>query len=568
MRPINQPLVHSADLVASSPHSNDTQVRGARSPCGYDHHVRLAVFDDEEPGERRPDAMYAQNGDAAADGGHALARPPLLTSPPVKRRRSEDGERTKRTARGDVQRGCESDSGLPSGGQALASHHHHHHHHHKKTGGSDGADQAKGDLHGVCTLEEGSLKLKISLHRPHAVTPDGLSTAKPPGDKATTSRPLSPPSPAKSEADEHASCGSVTARHSPASLAAADGAVRKVESVSQNLCCGSNQTLDAVCSESLFASFAVRKVELPKLPTSDGVASELSTKDSLLTPVLDTSNPFPNSAVKTNTQVVSGLPPRHTSVNIASNTASSTLSKTATPKVPHSEPNTDFLQNSKLPGTHAIPKDLVHRMDTGATVHSATGGRSLPRKSTTPGHYVPYEPPQNRRRLIQDTSKLKCKMRGHTDLPALQPLESRKSPQTFHHVHVSVGQNGGRGFVNHNSILDHPSVHARMFPSGSPPPARLAALLNSGRSQGPLASRQPVVQSKAGTSLEHQPLDLSRTVTKTTMPKVSCLGQARRNYVPPIGLFYMRSVSRQRLDGIIKKLWAKHNSAIRGRPRP
>lgn len=565
MRPINQPLVHSADLVVCSPHSNDTPARGARSPCS---HVRHAVFDDEEPGERRPDAMYAQNGDAAANGGHALARPPLLTSPPVKRRRSEDGERTKRAARGDVQRGCESDSGLPSDGQALASHHHHHHHHHKKAaGGSDGADQAKGDLHGVCTLEEGSLKLKISLHRPHAVAPDGLSTARPPCDKTTTSRPPSPPSLAKSEADERASCGLVAARHSPtppASLATADGAVRKVEYVSQNVYHDSNQTLDAVSSESLLIPFSVRKVELPKVLTSDGVASELSTKDSLFTPVLNTSNHFPNSAVKTNTQALSGLPHRHT----ASNTASSTLSKTAMPKVPLSGPNTDSLQSSKLPGSHAIPKELVHGMDIGATARSAMGGRSLPRKSTTPGHYVPYKPPQNRRRLIQDTSKLKCKTRGHTDLPALQPLESRKSPQTFHHVHVSVGQNGGRGFVNHNSILDHPSVHARMFPSGSPPPTRLAALLNSGRSQGSSASRQPVVQCKAGPSLEHQPLDLSRTVTKPTVPKVSCLGQTRPGYVPPIGLFYMRSGSRQRLDGIIKKLWAKHNSTIRDRPRP
>ncbi|XP_077487267.1 uncharacterized protein LOC144098461 [Amblyomma americanum] len=564
MRPINQPLVHSADLVASSPHSNDTQTREARSPCvQHHHHVRQSAIDDKQPGERRPDAMYAQNGDAAADGGHALARPPLLTSPPVKRRRSEDGERTKRAARGDTQRGCESDSGLPSGGQALASHHHHHHHHHKKTtGGSDGADQAKGDLHGVCTLEEGSLKLKISLHRPHAVTPDGLSAAKPPGDKAASSRPPSPPSLAKPEAEERA------ARHSPAppdSPAAADSAVRKV---SRNVCCDSNQTLDAVSSESVFVPLTVRKVALPRAPTSDVVASELSTKDSPLTPVLNTSNPFPNSAVKTNTQALSGLPPRHTSINTVSNTASSTLSKTAIPKVPLSEPNTDFLPSSKLSGTHAIPKELVHRMDTGASTHNAMGGRSLPRKSTTPGHYVPYKPPQNRRRLIQDTSKLKCKMRGHTDLPALQPLDSMKSPQTFHHVHVSVGQNGGRGFVNHDSILDHPSVHARMFPSGSPPPARLAALLNSSRPQGSSGSRQPVAQSKAGTSSEHQPLDLSRTVTKATVPRVSCLGQGRPNYVPPIGLFYMRSGSRQRLDSIIKKLWAKHNSSIRGRPRP
>ncbi|KAL3204421.1 hypothetical protein MRX96_011438 [Rhipicephalus microplus] len=178
MRPINQPLVAGEVLVASSLSSDDAEEHKdceTRGRCD-EHHVCGALANGEQ---QHPGAMYAQNGDAL-DGAQ-----PLLGAP-LKRRRSEDGERSKRAR--DFQRGCESDGDLPTsvGAQTTTQHHHHHHHHHKKaaTGAADEHHQPdSGDVHGVCTLEEGSLKLKISLHRPHAVTPDGLSalpTGKPP----------------------------------------------------------------------------------------------------------------------------------------------------------------------------------------------------------------------------------------------------------------------------------------------------------------------------------------------------------------------------------------------------
>ncbi|KAL1436011.1 hypothetical protein MTO96_010768 [Rhipicephalus appendiculatus] len=145
MRPINQPLVAGEVLVASSLRSDDTEDhkdRETRGRCDADeHHVCAALANGEK---QHPGAMYAQNGDAL-DG----AQPSL--GAPLKRRRSEDGERNKRAT--------------AAAGAADEQHH----------------QPNSGDVHGVCTLEEGSLKLKISLHRPHAVTPDGLSpTGKPP----------------------------------------------------------------------------------------------------------------------------------------------------------------------------------------------------------------------------------------------------------------------------------------------------------------------------------------------------------------------------------------------------
>lgn len=586
MRPINQPLVHSADedLVASSPHSDNTEDRETRGRCDDDkqHHVRAAALAFDS-GEQQPGAMYAQNGDALDGGG--LAQP--LLGAPVKRRRSEDGERTKRARGADVQRGCESDGDLPSVGAQSTPHHHHHHHHHKKAAptGADADHQPSsggGDsVHGVCTLEEGSLKLKISLHRPHAVTPDGLSaTGKPPsGDKADSSRPQSPL--AKPEADGHRRDGeeedalsdmTVPDTHSPAAQPTssnAGSAVQKVETVVPVVESDSMHDIVALALSPV-APLVVRKVELPKAPSSQGVASELSTKDSLCTDILDTSTALLNNVIQVGTQALCGLQSRHALGIPASKIALSTPTATATSKVPSSEPNTDLLQSSRTPGNHAIPKELLPTMDTCAREHNAIGGRT--RKSTTPGHYVAYQAPQNRRRLIQDTSKLRSKMRSPIDFPAPESLEksleSRKSPQSFHHVHVSVGQNGGRGIVNHNSILDHPSVHARMFPPGATP-ARLAALLTTRMPQELSGAKPPAVQSKAGTSSdEHQPLDLSRAVNKPNLPKMSCVAQTTSSYVPPIMMFYMRSGSRQRLEGVIKKLWEKRNIPFRGRPRP
>lgn len=580
MRPINHPLVHTADesLLPTSPNSNN----GACAQRQRDHHHHVLQpaagnGDKGTPGEG-PDAMYAQNGEAP-DDGHALGQPPELSCQ-VKRRRSEDGERTKR-ARAAAERGCESDGGLPSDDQPPPAHHHHHHHH-KKAARAPASDEGppKGDLHGVCTLEEGSLKLKISLHRPHsAVTPDGdgLSAGKPLGDgDKTASRPQSPLSLAKPEAQaagesQHAAKAPdthcvVAGQPNSASPAASHHAVQEMELVPQSADRGDDKTSDTVLlTQSVPAPIVVRKVEVP---TSHRAALGLSTKDTLCTALLNTSSPLQNNAVKSDTQDVGSPQPKGN--NNATDTAPSSLAETSIPKIPPYEPHYDSVHSSSsdTPAMFAHPKELALKMDTGTNDHSSSSG-ARPRKSTTPGHYVPYEAQQNRRRLIQDTSKLRRKGRGHVDLPATS--ESTKSPHSFHHVHMSVGQNGGRGFVNHNSIMDHPSVHARMFPPESTP-TKLAALLNSSRPLATSAGKHRAGgQSKAGTSSgEHQPLDLSRAMPKRSgaAPKLSCLDQIPGNYVPPIAVFYMRPGSRQRLDGIIRKLWAKHNSLLRGRPRP
>lgn len=563
MRPINQPLVAGEVLVASSLRSDDTEDprdRETRGRCDADeHHVCAALANGQQ---QHPGAMYAQNGDALDGGG--LAQP--LLGAPLKRRRSEDGDRVKRARGPDFLRGCESDGDLPSSGaQSTAQHHHHHHHHHKKaatapTGAADEHHQPNsGDVHGVCTLEEGSLKLKISLHRPHAVTPDGLSpmpTGKPPsGDKAAhaSSRPQSP----LAKSDEGPT---VSNTHSPTALPVSDNAgsaVQKAEAVCPVVDSDCDPKHDVFAlPPSPVSPLVVRKVELPKAPSPQEVASDL-TKDSPITDTYDTSAAALDNAIQVDKQAIcGGLQLRSALHKPASNTASSTATAC------HS--NTDLLPS----GNHAISKELSLTMDTCARECNSAGGRS--RKSTNPGHYVAYQAPRNRRRLIQDTSKLRGKMRSPIEFPAIQPLESRKSPQSFHHVNMSVGQNGGRGFVNHNSILDHPSVHARMFPPPGASPARLAALLTSNKPQGPSAAKQSAVHGKAGTSSDvHQPLDLSKAVTKPTVPKNACSAQTTGgNYVPPIMLLYMRPGSRQRLEHIVVKLWAKQNIPLRGRPRP
>lgn len=555
MRPINQPLVAGEVLVASSLSSDDAEDGKeceTRGRCD-EHHVCAALANGEQ---QHPGAMYAQNGDAL-DGAQ-----PLLGAP-LKRRRSEDGERSKRAR--DFQRGCESDGDLPTsvGAQTTTQHHHHHHHHHKKaaTGAADELHQPNsGDVHGVCTLEEGSLKLKISLHRPHAVTPDGLSalpTGKPPSsDKAAhaSSRPQSP----LAKSDE---VKAVSDPYSPTALPASDSAgsaVQKVDAVFSVVDSDCDPKLEVFAlPPSPVSPLVVRKVELPKTPSPQEVASDL-TKDSSITHKYDTSAAAIDNAIRVDKQAICSDPQLRSALNKPiSNAVFSSATTPATSKAHHS--NTALTPS----GNNAISKELSRMMDTCAREHNSAGGRS--RKSTNPGHYVAYQAPHNRRRLIQDTSKLRGKMRSPIEFPA--PLESRKSPQSFHHVSMSVGQNGGRGFVNHNSILDHPSVHARMFPPPGASPARLASLLTSNKQQAPSAVKQSAVHSKAGTSSDvHQPLDLSKAVSKPT--KMARLAQTTRNYVPPIMLFYMRSRSRQRLEHIVVKLWAKQNIPLRGRPRP
>lgn len=456
MRPINQPLVHTADESFAEFERRRWGVRAAARPA-------RAGSDKGTPGDA---AMYAQNGQATE------------LSCPLKRRRSEDGERSKR-ARAAAERGCESDGGLPS---------------------SDQGPSPGGDLHGVCTLEEGSLKLKISLHRQH-VTPDGDGAGKADGPVAL----------AKAEAR-----GALQ----PSSCSAVPRGEGQSEASGAGLSTGGGSAPAPVV-----------------VPTRDTLCS--------------TPCPLPHSAATQDAGSPQPPPGNHNTTD----TAPASPLGLDIPKTAPYGPHYDCAQ-----GTAASLAPPSH--DQGS---SPSGART--RKSTTPGHYVPYEAQQSRRRLIQDTSKLRRKGRG----PAM--ADSAKAPphSSFHHVHMSVGQNGGRGFVNHNSIMDHPSVHARMFPPPESPPTKLAALLNSTRPPATSAAgnQRP---GKAGTSsAEHQPLDLSRAMPKRSgpAPKLSCLDQMPGNYVPPIAVFYMRPGSRQRLDGIIRKLWAKHNSSLlRGRPRP
>lgn len=454
MRPINQPLVHTADESFAEFERRRWGVRAAARPA-------RAGSDKGTPGDDA--AMYAHNGQA----------PELPCA--LKRRRSEDGERGKR-ARAAAERGCESDGGLPSSD------------HHKKTVRTPpAADQGPGgDLHGVCTLEEGSLKLKISLHRPH-VAPDG--------DGAKSDSPV-----ALAKALQPSSCSAVPR--------------------GEGLSTGGGSTPAPIV---------------------------VPARDTLCPSPRNTSCPLPNSAATQDAGSPQPPPGNHSTTDTAPASLDLDIPKTAA-----YEPHYDCAQGSDTAASFAPPDQ-----------DSPSGART--RKSTTPGHYVPYEAQQSRRRLIQDTSKLRRKGRG----PAT--ADSAKAPfhSSFHHVHMLVGQNGGRGFVNHNSIMDHPSVHARMFPPPESPPTKLAALLNSARPPATSAAgnQRP---GKAGTSsAEHQPLDLSRAVPKRSgpAPKLSCLDQMPGSYVPPIAVFYMRPGSRQRLDGIVRKLWAKHNSSLlRGRP--
>lgn len=562
MRPINQPLVHTADESFAEFERRRWALRATTAARPPPPPRAGNGADKGTPGEGPDDAaMYAQNGEAAPE-----------LSCQVKRRRSDDGERTKR-ARAAAERGCESDGGLPSSDQPPA--HHHHHHHHKKAARPPGDEgPPKGDLHGVCTLEEGSLKLKISLHRPHAaVTPegDGLSAGKPDGDR-TASRPQSPLSLSKpgAQAAEESQLPSeardAVAQQPNSASSASYSAVQDMECVPRGEDCDDDKTSDAaLLTRATPAPVVVRKVEVP---ASYKAALEPSTKDTLCTAPLNTSSPLQSNVVKSDVQDV-GSPQPLTTNNNATDTSLASLAKTSIPKIPPCEPCHDSIQSTDTPVTFTHPKEPA-----GTNNHGSSSSGARPRKSMTPGHYVPYEAQQNRRRLIQDTSKLRRKGRGHADLPATVD-SAAKAPHSFHHVHMSVGQNGGRGFVNHNSIMDHPSVHARMFPPPESPPTKLAALLNSSRPPATSAAgkqqHRPAGPSKAGTSSgEHQPLDLSRAMPRRSVPapKLSCLDQMPGNYVPPIAVFYMRPGSRQRLDGIIRKLWAKHNSLLRGRPRP
>lgn len=432
------------------------------------HHVRVARVggdDDKENASRSGsaglvafEAMYMHNGGSQAlDRGHDIeselgAEKPL----PMKRRKSDDGERNKK-AKLEKERGCESDSGLPPG-------QHHHHHHHKKAAkvGEDQEESRSTDganVHGICTLKEGSLKLKISLHRPHAATTpeaDGALAPKPPsGDKFP---------------QDHSQPGS---------------------------------------------PLALARYNYPDTAATQGL------------------NLVPGCSVKV----------KCSRDNLSADSAGSNLST----------------------GQH-LSQDT-------RTI------RTMSRKNLSPGHYVPYPVVQNRRRLIQDTSKMKKKVRN-VEPPHEPEPRARANPShqqhTFHHVQVTVGQNGGRGIVNHSSILDHPSVHSRMFagpqiPTGSnsvgPTGQNLMAPLDvskgaQGATGGALKQR-PGKSRAPGPSQEHQPLDLSKPAGKQDAPPFkppSKVGPAPElHYIPPIGVLYMKPKSRQRLDGIVQKLWAKQS---------
>lgn len=431
-------------------------------------------------------AMYAQNGAVAS--AHDLAAD-LQVSPektvPMKRRKSDDGERSKKPKL-ESQRGCESDSGLPPPPPA-----HHHHHHHRKTAVAAGVvkvpedtEQRSGSngnsVHGVCTLKEGSLKLKISLHRPPA-TPDGdcLSPPKLPHD--TDSR-LSNDSP-QSEV-MHASN-------------AAPSLQAQLELASKDL-----------------GVFTAHQSGGRLTPTSDGKHLDEQLR------------PEPQDAA--------------CSVQVSGSFVRSCGEE-----------------------AHGVLQTTTR-----------IGASSRPRKNLSPGHYVPYSIPQNRKRLIQDTSKLKKRASNVDPTPVPTTADRTRHQQTFRHM--QVGQNGG--VVHHSSILDHPSVHSRMFADGPHSTEVLRSSPSATRPAAPNAAvkgltwKQPT-KGKANNSKrtvsseEYQPLDLSKPVTKNAnlaaalaRPVQEATAKTQEHcYIPPIGVFYMKPRSRQRLDGVIQKLWATRN---------
>ncbi|XP_029840631.2 uncharacterized protein LOC8034459 [Ixodes scapularis] len=462
------PVNDSGDVVRRDRRYHVSQQRG-------DDKENRSPSASGEPAVAVP-AMYAHNGSAAASP-HDLSADPQVTpekTAPMKRRKSDDGERSKKPKL-ETQRGCESDSGLAPP-PPLAPHHHHHHHRKPATAvaaaatppGPRPAEDVEqrsasngNSVHGVCTLKEGSLKLKISLHRPLA-TPDGdcLSPAKLPHDADSGLPNDSPQS------------GAMHASNAP-----------------------------------------------PSLPAQLEHASKYS-----------------------------GVPN-------ARESGVSHLDEQLRPEP--EDPARDVRVSDSFLGSSDGPLQSTTRV---------SGSR--PRKNLSPGHYVPYTVPQNRKRLIQDTSKLK-KRASNLDPAA---TDRTKPQQTFRHT--QVGQNGG--VVHHSSILDHPSVHSRMFADGprateasrsSPLVARLAAPNAAAKGS---TWKQPA-KGKANNSTvspeEYQPLDLSKPVAKNVnlaaalaRPVREAAAKTREHrYIPPIGVFYMKPRSRQRLDGVIQKLWATRN---------
>ncbi|EEC12672.1 hypothetical protein IscW_ISCW020509 [Ixodes scapularis] len=410
------PVNDSGDVVRRDHRYHVSQQRG-------DDKENRSPSASGEPAVAVP-AMYAHNGSAAASP-HDLSADPQVSpekTAPMKRRKSDDGERSKKPKL-ETQRGC--------------------------------------DVHGVCTLKEGSLKLKISLHRPLA-TPDGdcLSPAKLPHDADSGLPNDSPQS------------GAMHASNAP-----------------------------------------------PSLPAQLEHASKYS-----------------------------GVP-------TARESGVSHLDEQLRPEP--EDPARDVRVSDSFLGSSDGPLQSTTRV---------SGSR--PRKNLSPGHYVPYTVPQNRKRLIQDTSKLK-KRASNLDPAA---TDRTKPQQTFRHT--QVGQNGG--VVHHSSILDHPSVHSRMFADSprateasrsSPLVARLAAPNAAAKGS---TWKQPA-KGKANNSTvspeEYQPLDLSKPVAKNVnlaaalaRPVREAAAKTREHrYIPPIGVFYMKPRSRQRLDGVIQKLWATRN---------
>ncbi|CAN7989208.1 unnamed protein product [Ixodes hexagonus] len=492
--------------------------RGVRSTCRLvpvndsrddvrHYHVSRSRGDDDKE-NRSPSAsttipavalpaMYAHNGAAASPPPpQDLAADLQLSGPektvPMKRRKSDDGERSKKPKL-ESQRGCESDSGLPPPPPLPA---HHHHHHHRKTATAvaattpgvkvpEDASSNGNSVHGVCTLKEGSLKLKISLHRPPA-TPDGdclsPSTKQLPHDADNSGL-----------ANDSPQSGAMHASNAAPSLRAQLEQPSKDSGVPTTVYGGGG-------GDHLWPTSGYKHLDEQLRLEPEDSARSVQVSDLFVGSYGDVANGPLQSPTRT--------------------------------------------------------------------------GASRPRKNLSPGHYVPYSVPQNRKRLIQDTSKLKKRAPNVDQTPLQTPTDRTRHQQTFRHT--QVGQNGG--VVHHSSILDHPSVHSRMFADspqgtdvlrGSPSATRLAA--PSAPAVGSKWKHQQPSKGKANSTVssqEYQPLDLSKPVPKNAnlaaalaRPIQEATVRTRENsYIPPIGVFYMKPRSRQRLDGVIQKLWATRNS--------
>lgn len=414
-------------------------IRAALLDCGIEsgdmHHVLKA--DDHK--EQRCPIMFDPS--LAAE----VAVPARFADvSPMKRRRSEDSEdRTKKLQYEAQQRDCDSDGG------AAKQHHHHHHHSHKKSAvrAASEVPDGPGGVHGVCTLKEGSLKLKISLHRPSSSTP-----TTPDGDSA-----------------------------SPTSLS--------------------------------------RLGDEAEVRGNNGIGHGLDNGRHGVGDHLDDTTPC---------------------------------------SIPSSEQN--------------LPSGCDIKAQPEACELS---GRSSARKNGVPGHFVAPGRDGVRRSLISDPSKLRKKprrgpseQRGIWNAPTVGDglFDGRIRPRdTFHHLRIAVGQNGGRGVVNHASILDHPIVHSRIFGSGTfDGPSVVRSGTFGGSYDLPSRRREErtsnsVIKTSPADSL---PLDLSRGTA--TLPE-NAPGSRRdqsSGHVPPIGAFFSKPLNRRRLDDVVRRLWARHGAHV------